>query len=66
MTKVYFSRDVAFQIDDTFAATVHARTSYKASELVWDGRFTNIFNAPDDDGVLSMDISRLDEIQAVG
>lgn len=53
-------------IDDTFAATVHARTSYKASELVWDGRFTNIFNAPDDDGVLSMDISRLDEIQMVG
>lgn len=53
-------------IDDTFAATVHARTSYKTSELVWDAKFTNIFNAPDDDGVLSMDISRLDEVQTAG
>ena len=51
-------------IDDTFAATVHARTSYKATELVWDHKFTNIFNPAADDGVLSMDISRLDEVQA--
>lgn len=50
-------------IDDTFAATVHARTSYKATEVVWDHRFTNIFNPSGDDGVLSMDISRLDEVQ---
>lgn len=50
-------------IDDTFAATVHARTSYKASEIVWDSKFTNIFNPEGDDGVLSMDISRLDEVQ---
>ena len=50
-------------IDDGFAATVHARTSYKAAEVVWDHKFTNIFNPPDDDGVLSMDISRLDEVQ---
>ena len=51
-------------IDDGFAATVHARTSYKAAEVVWDHKFTNIFNPPGDDGVLSMDISRLDEVQA--
>ena len=50
-------------IDDTFAATVHARTSYKADEVVWDHKFTNIFNPQGDDGVLSMDISRLDEVQ---
>lgn len=50
-------------IDDTFAATVHARTSYKATEVVWDHKFTNIFSPPGDDGVLSMDISRLDEVQ---
>ena len=52
-------------IDDTFAATVHARTSYKAADVVWEGKFTNIFNPPGDDGVLSMDISRLDEIQSL-
>ena len=50
-------------IDDTFAATVHARTSYKAEQVVWDRKFTNIFDPPGDDGVLSMDISRLDEVQ---
>jgi len=50
-------------IDDTFAATVHARTSYKTAELDWDHKFTNIFNPSGDDGVLSMDISRLDEVQ---
>ncbi|MCE9602801.1 MAG: transporter [Gemmatimonadetes bacterium] len=50
-------------IDDGFAATVHARTSYKAAEVVWDHKFTNIFNPAGDDGVLSMDISRLDEVQ---
>jgi inward rectifier potassium channel len=49
-------------VDDTFATTVHARTSYKADEVVWGGRFTNIFDPPGEDGVLSMDISRLDEM----
>jgi inward rectifier potassium channel len=48
-------------IDDTFASSVHARTSYKADEIVWDEKFTNIFNPPGDDGILSVDISRLDE-----
>ncbi len=51
-------------IDDTFSATVHARTSYKAAEVVWDQMFTNIFNPAGADGILSMDISRLDEVQA--
>lgn len=50
-------------IDDAFAATVHARTSYKASELLWDSKFTNIFRPVGEDGVLSMDVSRLDEVQ---
>ncbi len=52
-------------IDDTFAATVHARTSYKPDQLDWAVRFTNIFNPPDADGVMSLDISRLDETQPV-
>ena len=51
-------------IDDTFAATVHARTSYKASEVLWDSKFTNIFSPAGEDGVLAMDISRLDEVQS--
>ncbi|MHB0964013.1 MAG: ion channel [Gemmatimonadaceae bacterium] len=51
--------------DDTFATIVHARTSYKADEIDWDRRFNNIFNPPGADGVMSLDISRLDETQPV-
>lgn len=51
--------------DDTFATTVHARTSYKADEVVWGAKYTNIFEPPDDQGVLRVDISRLDEIAKV-
>ncbi len=50
--------------DDTFATTVHARTSYKPDQILWDSTFTNIFNPPDAAGVMSLDISRLDEVQA--
>ena len=49
--------------DDTFATTVHARTSYKPDELDWDTKFTNIFLPPNAAGVMSLDISRLDETQ---
>jgi inward rectifier potassium channel len=52
-------------IDDTFSTQVHARTSYKADQISWGTRFTNIFNAPDADGVMSLDVSRLDETQPV-
>ena len=52
-------------VDDTFATTVHARTSYKAEEVDWGAKFTNIFDPPGEDGILSMDISRLDETMRV-
>ncbi len=45
-------------MDETFAQTVHARSSYKADEVVWGARFTNLFNPPRD-GLLSIDIGRL-------
>ncbi|MBX7117827.1 MAG: hypothetical protein K1X31_02385 [Gemmatimonadaceae bacterium] len=50
-------------VDETFATTVHARRSYKADEVDWGKKFTNIFDLPDETGVLTMDISRLDEVQ---
>jgi inward rectifier potassium channel len=49
-------------IDETFAQTVHARSSYKADEIVWGARFTNLFQPPKN-GVLSIDIGRLHEIE---
>jgi inward rectifier potassium channel len=50
-------------IDETFAQTVHTRSSYKPNEIVWGARFTNLFNPPTPDGVLSIDIGRLHDIE---
>src|SRR6185312_13735394 len=50
-------------IDDTFFQTVHARSSYKADEVVCGARFASVFNPLTPGGVLSVDIGRLDEIE---
>jgi inward rectifier potassium channel len=50
-------------IDETFAQTVNARSSYTAEEIVWGARFGNLFNPPTPEGVLSIDIGRLHEIE---
>ena len=48
-------------IDETFSQKVNARSSYKPAEIVWGARFRNIFNPPDENGRLSIDIHRIDE-----
>jgi inward rectifier potassium channel len=50
-------------IDETFAQSVHARSSYKVDEVVWGARFANLFNPPREDGTLSIDIGHLDRIE---
>jgi inward rectifier potassium channel len=50
--------------DETFAQTVHARSSYKVDEIVWGARFTNLFNPPRN-GLLSIDIGRLHSFERV-
>lgn len=49
--------------DETFSQTVHTRSSYKADEVVWGARFCSVFNPPQDDGTISIDIRKLDEIE---
>lgn len=49
-------------IDETFSQTVHARSSYTARELAWDAQFVTMFNPPTPDGVVSIDMERLDTI----
>src|SRR5471032_1436668 len=39
-------------IDETFSQQVHARSSYKPTEIIWGAKFRNIFNPPDDNGRL--------------
>jgi inward rectifier potassium channel len=50
-------------IDETFSQTVHSRSSYTGNEVLWGVRFANLFNPPRRDGVLSIDISRLNEVE---
>ncbi|HEV2856695.1 MAG TPA: ion channel [Thermoanaerobaculia bacterium] len=50
-------------IDETFSQAVHARSSYKHHEVVCGARFASLFNPPRPDGVLSIDISRLDIVE---
>ena len=52
-------------VDETFSQQVHARSSYKPAELVWGAKFRNIFNPPDADGILSVDVGRIDEYDLV-
>jgi len=45
--------------DETFAQTVYTRSSYLFEEIVWNARFTDIFNHPTDDGLLTIDVRKL-------
>ena len=49
-------------IDETFAQTVHARSSYKSDEIVVGKKFSNMYNAVAKDGTISIDVSKLSEL----
>lgn len=51
--------------DETFAQTVHARSSYKPSEVRFGYKFANIYE-PLEDGIPSIDVRRLSEVERVG
>jgi inward rectifier potassium channel len=52
-------------IDETFSQTVHTRSSYKAEEMVWDAKFSDIYRRPTADGELTADIRLLHSIERV-
>jgi inward rectifier potassium channel len=52
--------------DETFSQTVHARSSYKASEILWGARFASMFNPPDEHGTVSVDIRKLHDVERAG
>jgi len=43
-------------MDDTFSQVVHARTSYKADEVIWNARFEDILQRPSEGGPLSINV----------
>lgn len=50
-------------IDETFSQTVHVRTSYLSSDIVWNARFRRIFEFQDGGRLISMDVSRIHDIE---
>ncbi len=52
-------------IDETFSQTVHARSSYHADEVAWNACFSNIFRPHRHDEHVTIDVSRIDEIERI-
>jgi len=50
-------------IDETFSQTVHARSSYRAEELVWDARFANVYVYDTHGHILGVDMNRFHGIE---
>jgi inward rectifier potassium channel len=51
--------------EETFEQTVHARSSYRADEIVWNARFQSMFVKADAQSHVSVDISRIHDIEPV-
>jgi inward rectifier potassium channel len=49
--------------DETFAQTVHAKSSYDKTDIVWGARFRDMY-LPEADRV-TIDLSRLNDFEAV-
>lgn len=51
-------------LDETSSQPVHTRSSYKGEEVVWGARFRNMFNPAEPDGVISIDVRKIHEIES--
>jgi inward rectifier potassium channel len=51
--------------DETFSQNVHTRSSYKADEIVWGAKFKSAFNPPREDGTITVDIRKIDDVERV-
>lgn len=49
-------------IDETFSQTVHAWSSYKADEVVWDAVFDNIFERQPGEGTVAINVGKLHDV----
>jgi inward rectifier potassium channel len=52
-------------IDEALEQTVHARSSYRADEIVWNARFQSMFLRADPQSRLAVDITRVHEIEPI-
>jgi inward rectifier potassium channel len=51
--------------DETVSQSVHSRSSYQASEIVWGAKFSNMFMRTESEGIIGMNLSRIHEIEPV-
>lgn len=51
-------------VEEMFSETVHARRSYRAEEIQWDARFSDVLERRPDGGI-SIDIRRIHRIEAL-
>jgi inward rectifier potassium channel len=49
--------------EETFSQNVHTRSSYTARDIVWGARFRSMFNPPDEEGEISVDIRKLHDVE---
>ena len=50
-------------VDQTSEQTVHARTWYRADEMVWNARFRSIFVQTDGDSRIAVEIRKVHDIE---
>jgi inward rectifier potassium channel len=50
-------------VEETFAQRVHARSSYKWDEIVWNAKFSDILHHPRGDETITIDVGRLHAIE---
>jgi inward rectifier potassium channel len=50
-------------IDETFSQTVHARSSYRADEIVWNARYSNMYIQDEEGHILSIDMERFNNFE---
>ena len=52
-------------IDEALEQTVHARSSYRANEIIWNARFRSMFVPADERSRVSVDITRVHETEPI-
>ncbi len=52
-------------LDETFAQTVHSRTSYKVGEIRFGHKFASLYNETEADEPITIDVRKLSEIEKV-
>jgi inward rectifier potassium channel len=51
-------------VEEAFSQTVHTRSSYKSEEIIWGAKFSDMY-VPDSNGMMTIDLNKLHEIEKI-